>query len=170
MAIAGIYYEADDVQYVFKKYELEKNIEDSSLTLTFNMIKNNEIIGERVVSAPPELHKKQEDLKDIYQVLIDELGIEVPLQSMDWELNLGESPSIYNSDDLNEWAMGWAVSQNILEELNPAMPAFLTASSKNTKKGWDNFLAYATMLGLRERGLTIMNKALEMGGNVILPE
>jgi len=52
MAIKGIYDERDDIQYVFKKYELTSELDNTSLELTFSMLKQTENVGERVVSAP----------------------------------------------------------------------------------------------------------------------
>ena len=99
--------------------------------------------------------------KDSWGELFEHSGM---LRYVDGDLVIDESlaPIVYNADEFIAWCM-----ENVLTiELQPHYFALLSAANKDTKGGWDNFIAYCNMVGQSELGQTIINEAELRGANV----
>lgn len=71
-------------------------------------------------------------------------------------------PVIYNSDEFISWAM----QQVFTADLIAHMAAFLDFANKANKASKENFLAYATAVGLSDIALIIVNEATARGANL----
>jgi hypothetical protein len=78
--------------------------------------------------------------------------------------DLYEAPAVlqYDADSL----ISWAFSQVFVADLIPHMAAFLDFANKATEASKDNFLAYASAVGLTSTANTIVAKAIELGADL----
>ncbi|MFA7220004.1 MAG: hypothetical protein WC119_05820 [Synergistaceae bacterium] len=171
MALKGIVDDNTNIRYVFKKYIIDARDDGSTFfTLEFYKydLKGMEI-GIYELDAPG-LYGVWTDLLDAYKVLASNLGVIIATQSHDWELGLGGASPNYNPDDMIEWAMNWAVENNILLDLVPMMAPFLSAANKNTIRGWNSFKEFCGYIGKEAEGKILMDHAASIGANIAVLE